>query len=329
MKTWSELGSIQPLATRILENSIRRNRLAHAYLIAGSRGTGKEDVAMLLAKTLFCEQLDGTEPCNTCNACKRIASHNHPDVHWIEPDGQSIKIEQIKHLQKEFTYSGVESNQKAYIIKGAETLTVNAANRILKFLEEPSRKTTAIMLSENTQAMLATIRSRCQIIELQPLNPDTFKQQLVEAGITEGNARLFSQMTNNLQEALDLNEDEAFAQGRKLVVQWVEMLSSSRDDSYLFIHQQWLPYFKDRLAQEQGLDLLLLAFRDINFEQIGNQARMALFQPGDERLERATLAFTSAELLANMQAILHAKRLLKQNVQPTLVMEQLALQLKR
>src|SRR5699024_11770175 len=72
----------------------------------------------------------------------------------IEPDGQSIKIEQIRQLQKEFTYSGVESNQKVYIIEGAETLTVNAANRILKFLEEPSQATTAMMLTENGQAML-------------------------------------------------------------------------------------------------------------------------------------------------------------------------------
>ncbi|WLV24739.1 DNA polymerase III subunit delta' [Aciduricibacillus chroicocephali] len=329
MKTWSELGEIQPLAARILENSIKRERLSHAYLIAGARGTGKEALALLLAQTLFCTNREGTNPCGECSECRRITSHNHPDVHWIEPDGQSIKIEQIRHLQKEFIYSGVESSQKAYIIKGAETLTVNAANRILKFLEEPSRKTTAIMLTENAQAMLATIRSRCQIIELKPLDPFAFSRQLQEAGVTEGNAKLFSELTNNLQEAMDLNENEAFAQQRKLVVQWVEMLSSGRDDSYLFVHQQWLPHLKDRLAQEQGLNLLLLAFRDIHFEQIGNQARMALFQPGDERLERAALSFNNVELLANMQAILQAKRRLTQNIQPTLVMEQLALQLKR
>ena len=329
METWSQLATSQPLAARILTNSIEKGRVSHAYLIQGARGTGKAALAMLLAKTLFCKNTQGADPCNTCSACKRITSHNHPDVHWIEPDGQSIKIEQIRHLQKEFTYSGLESEQKAYIIKGAETLTSNAANRILKFLEEPNRKTTAIMLTENVQAIIPTIRSRCQLIELKPLNPDFFQKQLVDNGVSDSNARLLSQLTNNLQEALALNEDTAFAQARKLVLQWVEMLASERDDSYLFIHQLWLAHFKDRQQQELGLDLLLLAFRDILSEHIGNQASMALFQPGDSHLEKAVLSIPQEKLLANMNAILQAKRLLKQNIQPTLVMEQLALQVKR
>src|SRR5690625_4179741 len=180
MKTWSEVAKIQPLASKIITHSIIKNRISHAYLIQGERGTGKEAIALLLAKGLFCEHRQGVEPCQICNICKRIESGNHPDVHWIQPDGRSIKTEQIENLQKEFTYSGLESSQKVYIIIGSDTLTLNAANRILKFLEEPGKQTTAIMLTENSQSIIPTIRSRCQVIDLQPLNPLLFRYQLIE-----------------------------------------------------------------------------------------------------------------------------------------------------
>src|SRR5690625_1491513 len=192
MNTWSEVAEFQPLAGRIITNSIKKDRISHAYLIQGERGTGKEAIASLIAKGLFCTNKDGVEPCHTCNMCKRIDSGNHPDVHWVVPDGQSIKIEQIKLLQKEFTYSGLESNKEVYIIKAADTLTLNAANRILKFLEEPSRQTTAIMLTENSSAIISTIRSRCQVIDLKPLHPIHFQKQLKESGMSEQNATLMS-----------------------------------------------------------------------------------------------------------------------------------------
>src|SRR5690625_2957562 len=113
---WSQFSKTQPLASKIMVNSILKNRLSHAYLIQGERGTGKKTLATLLTMTLFCEQKDGANPCNLCHSCRRIHSQNHPDVHWIEPDGASIKNEQIDYLRKEFTYSGVESTRKVYVI---------------------------------------------------------------------------------------------------------------------------------------------------------------------------------------------------------------------
>src|SRR5690625_872888 len=329
MKTWSDVAEIQPLASKIITNSIKKGRISHAYLIQGARGTGKEAIALLITKGLFCENKTDVEPCHECNACKRIASGNHPDVHWIEPDGRSIKIEQIRDLQKEFSYSGLESTRKVYVISGADTLTVNAANRILKFLEEPSKTTTAMMLTDNSQSIIPTVRSRCQIIDLQPLNPLLFQKQLVESGMSETNATLMSALTNNSDEAFDLSEDEWFAQARKLMVQLVDTFSSKPDDVYLFIHQHWIPHFKERTQQEQGFDLLLLAFKDILYFHIGNEESMVIFTPNDERLERAARYFSQEKLLGILNALLQAKRNLKQNVHPTLVMEQLTLQIQR
>src|SRR5690625_713284 len=115
MQGWSAFASTQPLASKIMVNSILKNRLSHAYLINGERGTGKKTLAKLLAMTLFCEnRAEDVNPCFSCHQCVRIESGNHPDVHWIEPDGTSIKNEQIDYLRKEFSYSGVESTKKVY-----------------------------------------------------------------------------------------------------------------------------------------------------------------------------------------------------------------------
>lgn len=329
MNTWSDVEKVQPVVAKIMENSILRNRISHAYMIQGAKGTGKEAIAMLLSKTLFCENLTGANPCLVCNTCKRIDSHNHPDVHIVEPDGQSIKIEQIRNLQKEFTYSGLESKQKIYIIKGSETLTVNAANRILKFLEEPSQQTTAMMLTENSQAMLPTIRSRCQILDLQPLPLNIFQKQLEDSGVTTSQARLVSTMTNNFKEAIALSEDSEFAEARKLVLQLVGMLAQNEKEAYLFIHQHWVPTFKDREQQIRALDLVLRVFQDVLYYHIGDVNRMVLLDDTDQRLRDLMLNFSKAALLENIQAVMHAKQQIKQNVQPTLVMEQFVLLVER
>ncbi|WP_339230770.1 DNA polymerase III subunit delta' [Oceanobacillus sp. FSL K6-2867] len=329
MKTWSQVADVQPLATRIITNSIKKDRISHAYLLQGERGTGKGAIALLIAKGLFCQNKSGIEPCNECNNCKRIESHNHPDVHWIEPEGQSIKIEQVRNLQKEFTYSGLESNQKVYVIKDADTLTVNAANRILKFLEEPSKETTAIMLTENSQSIIPTIRSRCQVIDLKPLHAASFQNQLIEQGMEKNQAVLISALTNNFDEAFRWSEDAGFAEARKLMVQLIEIFITKPEDVYLFIHSRWVDHFKERQEQEQGLDLLLLAFKDILYYHIGNEDMMVFFTSNDSLLEKAVMSFSQEHLVNSLNFVLQAKRKLKQNVQPTLVIEQLALQIKR
>lgn len=329
MNTWSKIAEIQPLATTILTNSLEKGRISHAYLLQGERGTGKERIALVMAMSLFCENKQGIEPCNTCNNCKRILSGNHPDVHWIEPEGLSISKEQVRHLQKEFAFSGMESNQKVYVIKHADRMTVNAANSLLKFLEEPSKQTTAMMLTENSGSILPTIRSRCQVIDLKPLNPLQFQKQLISEGMKEQDALLMSALTNNLDDAFQLSEDEWFVEARTLVLQLIEMLTTRPENIYLYLHSKWLTHFKERKDHERGLDLLLLSLRDVLYYHIGNEGKMTVFKPNDTLLEKTSMRFSQNHLSKLLDLIIQAKRKLSQNVQPTLVMEQLVLQMKR
>lgn len=325
---WDGMIEKQPILTKILTNSIQNNRISHAYLFQGSRGTGKQEMAALLAKTVFCKQRQDINPCQTCSDCKRIDSGNHPDLHRIEPDGASIKKDQILHLQKEFTYSGLESNRKVYIIKDAERMTTNASNRLLKFLEEPSRDTVAILLTENSHAILDTIRSRCQVMSFKPLVEQGVEKELIHQGVQESSAKILAMLTSNITEAIDKSKDEEFAQTRKLVVQLNEMLRQNPGDVPVFIHTLWMPHFKEKKSLQEGLDLLLLWFRDVMHIHLDVKEKI-VHTPHIDKLEAASTHWSLLQTTKVLEKIMAAKRKLEQNVQPQLVMEQLTLQMQR
>lgn len=322
------MSQIQPKVTKMLTNSIQKDRVSHAYLFQGARGTGKREMSSLLTQSFFCSNRDGVEPCQRCKDCHRIQSGNHPDVHEIVAEGQSIKKEQILHLQKEFTYTGLESNQKVYIVQDADKMTANAANRLLKFLEEPNRQTMAILLTENGQSILDTIRSRCQILSFQPLNAKNLENRLMEEGINEATARLLASLTNNLDEAVELSRDEWFAKARKIVIQLIEILQSKPDEALLFIHNEWMPHFQDREAHSKGLDLLMIWFKDLVYEHVENEAAIIFIQE-KERIQKSSYQWSKQFATDALTHILEAKRNLHSNVHPTLVMEQLTLQIQR
>ncbi|SIS62378.1 DNA polymerase III subunit delta' [Salimicrobium flavidum] len=328
MERWEQLKETQPLAAQMLTNSYEKDRMAHAYLFYGHRGTGKREAARLLAKTLFCPNVKDSEPCQECRECRRIDSGNHPDLHWIEPDGASIKKEQVLNLQKEFTYTGLESDRKVYVIEAADLMTVNAANRLLKFLEEPSRDATAILLTENSEAIIQTIRSRCQQIAFQPLNQNKMRDYLIAEGVSRSNAFLLSALTNNVEEALEMLEGDWFANVRKLVIQLTEVLQSKPNEALLFVNHQWMPHFSEKDTLQRGLDVLMLWYKDMLYEHLGREESIVFIQEKDKR-EHAMMRWSRAQVTACMSGIMEAKRHINQNVHPTLVMEQLTLQLQR
>ena len=328
MCSWESIAETQPLAARIMMNSFHKNRVSHAYLLQGAPGTGKKSIATLLAMTLLCEEKVDVEPCGECIQCKRILSRNHPDVHWVEPDGESIKKDQIIELRKEFTFTAYERSKKVYIIVNAELMTTQSANRILKYLEEPDQDTTAILLTDNGYGLLDTIKSRCQIIDLKPLDQLAFQHKLIHSEtntITESNARLLSALTNNIDEASEFHEEEKVYQIRELVKDLIYALLTDHEARYLFLQQKWFPLLANRKDQELGLDILLLSLRDMLYFQVDLEDSMLFFHTGDGLLKRAVMGLSKEKLLLMIKAVLEAKQKLKQNIHPTLVMEQLVL----
>jgi DNA polymerase-3 subunit delta' len=327
VKTWDQLEELQPTVLKMLKNSLLKHRVAHAYLLEGIRGTGKKEIALLITKALFCDSLlEGFKPCETCHNCRRINSGNHPDVHKVEPDGLSIKKQQIQDLQEEFSKKGVESSRKVYMISDADKMSVSAANSLLKFLEEPNSQTTAFLLSEQPQQLLPTILSRCQILSFKPLSPLAMINQLTENGVNPMKAPLLAQLTNSLDEAYELNVDDWFAQAQKIVLKLYEVLKKNPLEAMVTLQGDWFSHFKEKEQINRGLDLLLLIFKDLLYIQLDKQEQL-VFKAESDRLRQYALETSGRRLSDQMSAILEAKRKLAANMNPQLMMEELVLNL--
>lgn len=327
MEKWNQFQSKQQTAEKILRQALQRDRVVHAYLFEGARGTGKLEASKLLAQSFFCmNRIDNYAPCGQCHHCKRIESRNHPDVHLIEPDGQSIKKAQIQSLQEEFSKSGMESPKKFYTIVHADRMTTNAANSLLKFLEEPNQQTMAVLVTEQIQNILSTILSRCQVISFRPLATNLIIQQLIDAGIPQDMAPILSQLTQNIDEAKQLFHDDWFAQARKKVVKLYEALQISGEDALMWLQQEWYKHFQDREQVNMGLQMLLFIYRDLLSIQVNRKERL-IFPSIANELERYALVHSQATILSSIETILHTKRMLDAHTNSQLLMEQLVLNL--
>jgi DNA polymerase-3 subunit delta' len=281
------------------------------------------ETAMQMAKSIFCLQRAGYEPCQICSNCRRIESGNHPNIYILKPDGLSIKKQQIQGLQEEFSKTGLESNKKVYIIEHADRMTVNAANTLLKFLEEPNRETTAMLVTENSHQILNTILSRCQSLTFRSLSKELLIEKLQIQGISLSLAALTSQLTNNIEEALSFCNDEWFAQARTLVIKLCEVLG--RDTSSLFfVQEKWTKHFADKEQLQMGLDMLLLIYKDLLYVQLGETDKL-VFQ--DQHSLFDVLSYSQKRIVSALSNILEAKNRLNANANVQLVFEQLVLRL--
>jgi DNA polymerase III subunit delta' len=172
----------QTRAKQLLQNGLRHSKVSHAYIFAGPSGTGRKQMARTFAQALFCETMQD-DACGACLSCRKVEHGNHPELFWIEPDGASIKIDQIRELQHQFAYRSAGAGTKIYVIQEADRMTVQASNSLLKFLEEPQSPAVAILITENGQALLPTIQSRAQWVAFTPMAPSDMEQVLTAEGL--------------------------------------------------------------------------------------------------------------------------------------------------
>ncbi len=162
----------------VLEKSIKQNKLSHSYLFIGTQGIGKKMIATEFAKMILC--LDDNKYCNHCKSCIEFDTNNNPDFVLISPDGNNIKIEQIRDIQKRIQEKPIISEKKVYIIDNADLMTTEAQNCLLKTLEEPPEFAVIILIGSNSNTFLPTIKSRCTIMNFNKISDEEMTKYLRE-----------------------------------------------------------------------------------------------------------------------------------------------------
>ena len=234
----------QRFAKKYLSNSIKSNMISHAYMFEGPSGVGKNTMARELAATLLdMENL-----------------FNSPDYIEITPDGNSIKIAQIRKLQSDILVKPYKS-YKIYVIDEAQKMTVEAQNALLKTLEEPPKYAIIILITNNKESLLDTIKSRCEIIKFTPIPLVEVADYLTQTGVDKNRASLLANFSRgSMQKAIELSESEDFHIMRDEVQKYVEtFLTGSMLD--IMDIQSSIEKYKDNITNV--LDLLVNYFRDI------------------------------------------------------------------
>lgn len=169
-----------PLACELLLNEFKNNMLSHAYLIDVNNSSLLDSFILAFVKALVCpNKLDSYSGCNSCSVCKLVDENSYPEVKIIKPDGNFIKKGQIIELQQNFSKSSIYGNKLVYIIYDCEKMRPEAANSMLKFLEEPNSSIVAILVTNNFNSVLSTIISRCQIVKLNSSYNDFVSNDLI------------------------------------------------------------------------------------------------------------------------------------------------------
>jgi len=192
IKSFSQITG-QETAITFLKRVIERGKIPHAFLFTGIEGVGKTTTALAFCQAINCLDPVNGEGCGKCRNCRQLDSGNFPDIRYIEPDGQNIKIEQVRELNRDICFKPVEGAYRVIVINRADLMNQESANSFLKTLEEPPPGNVIILKVKEPRDLLPTIVSRCQKIPFRPLPRAVVEQYLTnELGINNENATLIA-----------------------------------------------------------------------------------------------------------------------------------------
>ncbi|WP_421038470.1 DNA polymerase III subunit delta' [Streptococcus hyointestinalis] len=250
----SEIEQLQPQLFQQFKTILQTNRLSHAYLFSG--GFASFEMALFLAQSRFCDNLQDKLPCGRCRSCRLISQGEFSDVKLVTPSGNSIKTETIRNLIKEFSSSGFEGENQVFIIKDCEKMHVNAANSLLKVIEEPQSSVLIILLTSDESKVLATIKSRTQVFHF-PRNQAYLKHMAEQKGFLKSQAYLLAGVA---KDSADLEQLIANNQSLALInecQEFVDMLLKNRNQAYLEV-SRLAALASDKSEQELAYQFLTL-----------------------------------------------------------------------
>lgn len=273
---WNILG--HEWAVDMLRQHVARGETRHAYLFSGPPGVGRRTLALRLAQALNCERpISAGEPCGLCRTCKQIDAMQHPDLAVIQAmdddgnpkEGGTLRVDQIREIQRTLNLKPYQSPYRVALFLRFQEANDNAANALLKTLEEAPAHAVLLLTADNPEQLLPTINSRCEILRLRPLPIEAISADLIHRGIDEDRARLLAHISggcpgyarrlvedatvlekreerlNDLQTLLPAPRVEKFS--------YADKLSKDKDTMRQTI-LVWLSYWRDVLLRVAGAE---------------------------------------------------------------------------
>jgi DNA polymerase-3 subunit delta' len=259
---WGLLG--HEWAVDMLHHHLKRDGLRHAYLFAGSPGLGRRTLALRLAQALNCEKpIAPGEPCRACRDCRQIEAMQHPDLAVIqaESEGGILKVDQVREVQHALSLKPYQSKYRVAIFLRFQEANDNAANALLKTLEEAPAYAVLILTADNPEQLLPTIVSRCEILRLRPLPLEAIEAYLLERGVEAERARLLAHISGGRPGyARRLVEDSNLLEKRDERLNDLQtLLPSSRVEKFAYAER----LARDKDSMRQTILIWLSYWRDV------------------------------------------------------------------
>lgn len=328
----------QDLAKHVLIKAVREQEPSHAYLFLGLQGTGKTTTALEFAKALNCENPNGGNACGGCAICRAIEHGNFPDITVWSPDGQNTKIDQMREMREASHFKPMRGKWKVNIVEQSDTLNEDSASCILKLVEEPPDYLINILLYKNAATVLATIRSRCQLIRFTQVNIDELTQRLTEDHELDSHEAEFlatySQGCPGV--AIGLIDNDSFFSRRDTIIDIASKTTSGTPWAALKLAET-LRSFEDsdngkkkkssRDMTLEALTMLLIWYRDLLAVKLQGDGAAVVNTDRRESITDQAAESHSGHLYNALEAILFAKRAIMGNGSPQIVTEALMMRL--
>lgn len=311
-----------------IRNAVSEDKVSHAYILNGERGSGKKMLANLFASTLQCEK-GGPDPCNECHSCKQAESGNHPDIiHVTHEKPNTISVEDVRtQVNNDIMIKPYQGPYKIYIISEADLMTPQAQNALLKTIEEPPEYAVIFLLTENAQMLLPTITSRCVMLKLRNIKDTLIKKYLMETvKVPDYKADMCTAFAQgNMGRAIMLANSEHFNEIREEAVQLLKYIDEMDLNEVVKAIKRISAY---KLEINDYLDIIMIWYRDVLLYKATKDVNEIVFKDQVSSIkEQATRSsYEGIELI--LESLEKAKTRLDANVNFELVMELLCLTIK-
>lgn len=310
------------------KSSIEMDRISHAYIICGEKGSGRMSLAFSFAKTLLCEE-GGTDACNTCQSCLQADTKNHPDLIYVTHEKpQVVSVDEIREqLVNTVTVKPYKSKYKVYIIDEAEKMNIQAQNALLKTIEEPPQYAVIILVTTVLDKLLPTIRSRCISLSTKPVKERDIEEYLIKNyGVDEDKARFSVEYAQgNLGKAVLLATNEDYDKLVKSVIDLENQIYKMDMDSIALAIERCSAY---KMNIAEYLDLMMMWYRDVLMLKVTGNPDRIIFKEQYSTIKEQAKYLSFNELEAKSKAIDRAKDRLNANAHLEDIMRLLIMTLK-